>query len=82
MPALRDAAEVFAGIERRPGTIYVAAGPEPEGRRAGAGGRVDEINLVMSVSETHNRANMGMTPGQSLASLRRDRGAGCMQVAP
>ena len=31
MPALRDAEEVFAGIERRPGTIYVALIPNLKG---------------------------------------------------
>jgi hydroxymethylglutaryl-CoA lyase len=66
IPALRDAAEVFAGIKRRPGTVYVALVPNPKGADRAAKAGVDEINLVMSASETHNRANMGMTCEASL----------------
>ncbi len=32
---------------------------------------MDEINLVASVSETHNRANMGMSPADSIAGFAR-----------
>ncbi|QRE75906.1 hydroxymethylglutaryl-CoA lyase [Methylobacterium aquaticum] len=66
VPALADAAEVFAGIARRPGTRYVALVPNPKGAERALAARVDEINLVASVSETHNRANMGMTPEASI----------------
>ena len=31
VPALADAAEVFSGIRRRPGTVYVALVPNPKG---------------------------------------------------
>lgn len=67
--SLRDAAEVFAGIERHPGTIYTALVPNRKGAELALAARADELNFVMSASETHNRANMNMTPGQSLASL-------------
>ena len=80
VPALRDAAEVFAGIARRPGTVYVALVPNPKGAERALAAKVDEINLVASVSETHNRANMGMTPAASLEGFARImetvRGAG------
>ncbi len=33
--------------------------------------KVDEVNLVASVSETHNRANMGMTPDASIEGFAR-----------
>ncbi|AWN35271.1 hydroxymethylglutaryl-CoA lyase [Methylobacterium radiodurans] len=71
VPALSDAAEVFAGIARRPGTIYVALVPNPKGAERALQARVDEINLVASVSETHNRANMGMTPEASIEGFGR-----------
>src|SRR4051794_24286359 len=71
VPALRDAAEVFAGIRRRPGTVYVALVPNPRGAERALAARVDEINLVASVSETHNRANMGMSPADSIAGFAR-----------
>ncbi|AWB20893.1 hydroxymethylglutaryl-CoA lyase [Methylobacterium currus] len=66
VPALADAAEVFSGIARRPGTTYVALVPNPKGAERALAAGADEINLVASVSETHNRANMGMTPEASI----------------
>lgn len=71
VPALRDAAEVFAGIARRPGTVYVALVPNPRGAERALATKVDEVNLVASVSETHNRANMGMTPDASIEGFAR-----------
>ena len=71
VPALRDAAEVFAGIARRPGTVYVALVPNPKGAERALAAGVGEINLVASVSETHNRANMGMSPEASIAGFAR-----------
>jgi len=69
VPALRDAAEVFAGITRRPGTIYTALVPNRKGAAFALAARADELNFVMSASETHNRANMKRTRDRSLASL-------------
>ena len=71
IPALRDAAAVFAGIRRRPGTITVALVPNPKGAERAIEAGADEINLVMSASETHNRANMGMAHDASLAGFAR-----------
>jgi hydroxymethylglutaryl-CoA lyase len=71
VPALRDAAEVFARIERRPGTVYVALVPNLKGAERALEARADELNLVMSASETHNRANMGMGHDGSLAAFTR-----------
>lgn len=66
VPALRDAAQVFAAIRRRPGTFYVALVPNVKGAERALEAQVDEINLVASVSDTHNRANVGQS---TLASL-------------
>jgi hydroxymethylglutaryl-CoA lyase len=71
VPALRDAAEVFARIVRRPGTIYVALVPNLKGAESALDAGADELNFVMSASETHNLANMGMTRDGSLAALAR-----------
>lgn len=71
VPALRDAAEVFAGIARRSGTVYVALVPNPKGAERALAAKVDEVNLVASVSETHNRANMGMSPAASIEGFAR-----------
>jgi hydroxymethylglutaryl-CoA lyase len=69
VPTLRDAGDVFAGIRRRPGTIYTALIPNRKGAELALAARADELNFVMSASETHNRANMNMTHDRSLASL-------------
>ncbi|WP_454648716.1 hydroxymethylglutaryl-CoA lyase [Bradyrhizobium liaoningense] len=69
VPSLRDATEVFAGIARRPGTIYTALIPNRRGAELALTARADELNFVMSASEAHNRANMNMTHARSLASL-------------
>jgi len=69
VPSLRDAAEVFAGIERHPATIYSALVPNLKGLERAAVAGADEVNFVMSASETHNRANVNMTHERSLRAL-------------
>jgi len=69
IPALRDAEIVLREITRRPGVLYSALVPNMRGAERAIDARVDEINLVMSASETHNLANLRMTRAQSLATL-------------
>jgi hydroxymethylglutaryl-CoA lyase len=69
IPNLRDAEEVCRGIARRPGVAYTALVPNLKGAERAVAVGVDEINLVMSVSETHNLANLRMTREQSCAQL-------------
>ena len=71
VPALADANEVLAGIERVPGVIYVALVPNIRGvqNAAAAPRKPDEVNGVVSASETHNRANINRTHEQSLSEL-------------
>ena len=71
VPALADATEVLAGIDRVPGVIYVALVPNVRGvqNAVAAGKKPDEVNGVMSASETHNRANINRTHEQSLQEL-------------
>jgi hydroxymethylglutaryl-CoA lyase len=69
VPNLRDAAEVFAAIERNPQVVYVALVPNLQGAERALAAGADEVNLVMSASETHNRANMRMTHEQSLSQF-------------
>jgi hydroxymethylglutaryl-CoA lyase len=71
IPNLRDAEEVMHRIDRVPGVIYVALVPNERGCERAIACRVDEINLVMSIGERHNLANMRMTCEQSLAQFRR-----------
>ena len=69
IPSLRDAEEVFRGIVRAPGVNYSCLVPNQRGAERALAVKVDEINLVMSVSETHNLANLRMTREQSYAQL-------------
>ena len=69
IPALRDAEIVMREIERRPGVVYTALVPNLRGAERAIESKTDELNLVMSVSETHNLANLRMTRAQSFASL-------------
>jgi len=69
IPALRDAEDVMRGIARTPGVTYTALVPNMRGAERALAVRMDEINLVMSVSETHNLANLRMTREQSCAQL-------------
>ncbi len=70
IPALADADEVMQRIARRPGVRYTALVPNVRGLERALAGKPDEINLVMSSSETHNRANLRMTRAQSLSALK------------
>jgi hydroxymethylglutaryl-CoA lyase len=71
VPMLADANEVLAGIDRVPRVIYVALVPNLRGvhNAAAAPKKPDELNGVVSASETHNRANINRTHEQSLAEL-------------
>ena len=71
VPALADGNEVLAAIERVPGVVYVALVPNIRGvqNAAATARRPDEVNAVVSASETHNRANINRTHEQSLGEL-------------
>ncbi len=69
IPALRDAEIVMHEIERNPDVVYTVLVPNVRGAQRALECKVDEVNLVMSVSETHNRANLRMTREQSFEQL-------------
>jgi hydroxymethylglutaryl-CoA lyase len=71
IPNLRDAADVMAAIERVAGVTYAALVPNVRGAERAIDARADEINLVMSIGESHNLANMRMTCEQSLAEFAK-----------
>ncbi|NMM37788.1 MAG: hydroxymethylglutaryl-CoA lyase [Glaciimonas sp.] len=70
IPNLRDAQEVIHGLTRQPGVTYVALVPNEQGCERAIESGIDEINLVMSIGESHNLANMRMTCKQSLEQFR------------
>jgi hydroxymethylglutaryl-CoA lyase len=71
VPALADANEVLAGIDRVPGVEYVALVPNIRGvqNAAATASKPHEVNGVISASETHNRANINRTHEQSIAEI-------------
>jgi hydroxymethylglutaryl-CoA lyase len=69
IPMLADADAVFAGITRNPAVEYVALVPNLRGAQRALAARADAFNLVMSISEAHNQANLRMSREQSFAQL-------------
>lgn len=70
IPNLRDAEEVVRGIKRRPGVAITVLVPNQRGCERALACGVDELNLVMSASDSHGLANLRMTPEQSLERFR------------
>src|SRR5580765_4061432 len=70
VPNLRDAAEVMAGIRRNPAVTYVALIPNAQGAERALAADVDEVVMVASASETHNRANVRRSVAQSFEGFR------------
>jgi hydroxymethylglutaryl-CoA lyase len=58
IPMLRDAEEVMGRIRRVAGVATTVLVPNRRGAERALEARADEFNLVMSVSETHNRSNL------------------------
>jgi hydroxymethylglutaryl-CoA lyase len=69
VPNLRDAEAVMAGIRRNPDVTYVALVPNARGAERALASGVDEIVLVVSASETHNRANVRRGVAESFAGF-------------
>ncbi len=70
VPNLGDAEAVCAGIARAPGVRYVALIANARGAERALAARVDEVNLVVSVSETHNRSNVRRSTDASFEGFR------------
>ena len=66
IPALADAEEAMSRIDRVPGVEYAALVPNSRGAQRALACQVDELNLVMSASASHNLANLRMSMQQSL----------------
>jgi hydroxymethylglutaryl-CoA lyase len=69
IPMLRDADEVVGKIQRMQGVEYTVLVPNLRGAERAVEARADELNLVMSVSESHNNANLKMSRQQSFTQL-------------
>jgi hydroxymethylglutaryl-CoA lyase len=67
VPQMADAAEVFAGLTRRPGVRYTALVPNLAGLERARAAAVDEIAVFASASERFSRANINQSIDESLA---------------
>ena len=68
IPPMAGAAEVMAGITRRPGVSYRALVPNVKGAELALAAAVDEIEVVVSASETHNRKNVKRSVDESIGA--------------
>src|SRR5712692_6321455 len=71
VPQMADAAEVFAGITRRPGTRYTALVPNAAGLDRALAAGVTEIAVFAASSETFSRKNINQTIDESLATYKQ-----------
>lgn len=71
VPQLADAADVFAAIDRRPGTRYTALVPNLKGAERALAAGADAVRLVVTTTETYNRRNVGMSVDESLEVCRQ-----------
>ncbi len=71
IPQLADAEAVMQGITRREGCTLAVLVPNERGAERAMACDPDELNLVMSVTESHSRSNLRMSPSDSFATLRQ-----------
>ncbi len=71
VPQMADAAEVFAGITRRPGTRYAALVPNLAGLERATQAGVTEIAVFAASTETFSRRNINQSIDDSLSNYKQ-----------
>lgn len=71
IPQFADAREVAAEAARIPGYVPSALAPNLKGTELAFATGLRKVNYVLSVSETHNRANVRRSRAESIEGLRR-----------
>lgn len=71
VPQLSDATLVAKSITKNPDVTYAALIANVKGAERAIEANVDEVNLVMSASATHNMKNVNKTNAQSLEEFKR-----------
>ncbi|RNF34101.1 hydroxymethylglutaryl-CoA lyase [Paracoccus methylarcula] len=66
VPQMGDAAQVMAGIARRPGVSYAVLTPNMKGYAAAKSARASEVAIFASASEGFSKANLNATIAESL----------------
>ncbi|WP_050614920.1 hydroxymethylglutaryl-CoA lyase [Bacillus testis] len=70
IPQLSDSLSVAKGIKRKKGVRYAALVPNLKGLEHALEADIDEVNVFMSASETHNQKNINKTISQTLPALK------------
>ncbi|SDA98256.1 hydroxymethylglutaryl-CoA lyase [Sinorhizobium sp. NFACC03] len=70
VPQMADAAEVMAGIIRRPGTRYAVLTPNMRGLVGALEAGADEVAIFASASETFSQKNINCSIAESIARFR------------
>lgn len=66
VPQMADAAEVMAGITRKPGVAYTVLTPNMRGYAGAKAARADEVAIFGSASEGFSQANINCSIAESL----------------
>ncbi|AKC87917.1 hydroxymethylglutaryl-CoA lyase [Pseudoxanthomonas suwonensis] len=66
VPQLADAAEVMAGIQRRPGVAYPVLVPNEQGYERARAAGADEVAVFTAASEAFNRRNTNASIDESI----------------
>ena len=69
VPQMADADQVCQMLERKPGVTYSALVPNARGLRRALAGKLDEVAVFVSASETHNRKNVNKTIARTLKAF-------------
>ena len=71
VPQMADAAEVCAGITRRPGVRYTALVPNLQGLARAREARIDEVAIFPAASETFSKRNINQTIDEAFAHAKQ-----------
>ena len=66
VPQMAGSAEVFAGIERKPGVTYAALTPNLKGFEAALEAKVEEVAVFAAASEAFSQKNINCSIAESL----------------
>jgi hydroxymethylglutaryl-CoA lyase len=75
IPQMADADEVWAAIDKVPGVRYSALVPNLRGLQRAIDAGFDEIEVVVSASDTHNRRNINRSTDESLDEIAQIQAA-------
>ncbi|RQZ85882.1 hydroxymethylglutaryl-CoA lyase, partial [Burkholderia cepacia] len=67
VPQMADGADVMAGIERRPGTVYSVLTPNLKGFENALAARADEVVIFGAASEAFSQRNINCSIAESIA---------------